>query len=858
MPEKVAFHVVHVSGQDDNLKATELNTHSPLTRGWSSSRFCLYPQDIVIQLEKRCRIRKVQVLSHQYLIASRVEFFVGDIPPDLPINLQNARYNRLGYVALSDNEQTDYKARELKSVHVDSVGLYLKLVIHKNHVNKYNLYNQVGVIAINVIGDDLDKSNQEEDYSATNKQKPDYISPLDDLAFDMYQDTEVAQIIRKLERKKQESVLAEKFDYAKRVKQAIAELQKVGEKLGKYEVEKRQAVENEDYDKAKLKKVQMEEYRLQMYRELNIAGILEDDPNTVKQSPRVEPPPSRLEEIPSPPLPKATVTRPSQSSPLPTVGQSARDSPRIQNPPSPKRTEQVDRDDRALPSPKQSYSAPAELEDDATLGGQTDRSDANTSFMTEKDQREAAFVIDVFGVELVQKAYGRNYSTKEECMSDLVNRLTEFQGDKEEAKAMMKAATFLIHKLLKDSVHSVFKSTINALKYLLTVFVPNNRIPKHDIHYTCEKTIPEIMHKTGDTAARTRTEAKTQIIEMSQYPELQATHAVPLFCVRPFKLNTAPRLAQSHVEVVDELYTKLTSKDSGLTVDNLMKFCVNALQHHSGQVRSLTEALIIKLYKERSSAVKSYLPPDDEKTRRNTLYRQLFEAFDVIDGKPSKKEIEKNRQADEAAKKAEVEDLQRQIAQMRALQSNLPANNKKKGSVSNKKSIVPPLEEDAMSTITKFDRTCIFCNEQNDTFTEEGLDLHYWKSCPMLKRCSNCKQVVEIAGLTEHLLTECEAKGTYSKCPRCTEAIPKTEFDEHVKAKACNPADPKKSHCPLCHQNIPAGDNSWTDHLMTNMASACKGNPRRHNNNYKNKSKGGVKPTAGVGKSRIGKSTGRK
>ena len=37
--------------------------------------------------------------------------------------------------------------------------------------------------------------------------RPDYISPLDDLAFDMYQDPEVAQIIRKLERKKQEAVL---------------------------------------------------------------------------------------------------------------------------------------------------------------------------------------------------------------------------------------------------------------------------------------------------------------------------------------------------------------------------------------------------------------------------------------------------------------------------------------------------------------------------------------------------------------------------------------------------------------------------------------------------------------------------
>ena len=37
--------------------------------------------------------------------------------------------------------------------------------------------------------------------------------------------------------------------------------------------------------------------------------------------------------------------------------------------------------------------------------------------------------------------------------------------------------------------------------------------------------------------------------------------------------------------------------------------------------------------------------------------------------------------------------------------------------------------------------TCIFCNDKNEQYTEEGLDLHYWKNCPMLKRCSYCKQV---------------------------------------------------------------------------------------------------------------------
>ena len=39
--------------------------------------------------------------------------------------------------------------------------------------------------------------------------RPDYISPLEDLAFDMYQDPEVAGIIRKLERKKQSAVMSE-------------------------------------------------------------------------------------------------------------------------------------------------------------------------------------------------------------------------------------------------------------------------------------------------------------------------------------------------------------------------------------------------------------------------------------------------------------------------------------------------------------------------------------------------------------------------------------------------------------------------------------------------------------------------
>ena len=70
-----------------------------------------------------------------------------------------------------------------------------------------------------------------------------------------------------------------------------------------------------------------------------------------------------------------------------------------------------------------------------------------------------------------------------------------------------------------------------------------------------------------------------------------------------------------------------------------MAFCTQALQHTAGEVRERAERIIVAVYKDRGAPVKNHLPPDDEKTRKNVLYKQLFEAFDRIDGKPSKDEL---------------------------------------------------------------------------------------------------------------------------------------------------------------------------------------------------------------------------
>lgn len=55
------------------------------------------------------------------------------------------------YVSLSDNEKTAFRARELKSVHVDAVGTYLRLAFHRNYDNRYNPYSQVSAVISSVL-----------------------------------------------------------------------------------------------------------------------------------------------------------------------------------------------------------------------------------------------------------------------------------------------------------------------------------------------------------------------------------------------------------------------------------------------------------------------------------------------------------------------------------------------------------------------------------------------------------------------------------------------------------------------------------------------------------------------------------
>uniref|UniRef100_A0A1U7R1U7 centrosomal protein of 104 kDa n=1 Tax=Mesocricetus auratus TaxID=10036 RepID=A0A1U7R1U7_MESAU len=867
MPHKIGFVVVSSSGHEDGFSARELMIHAPTVSGWRSPKFCQFPQEIVLQMVERCRIRKLQLLAHQYMISSKVEFYISESLPEYLVPYQGERFRRLGYVSLCDNEKTGCKARELKSVYVDAVGQFLKLILHQNHANKYNIYNQVALVAINIIGDPADFGDESNitsreklidhylGHSSHNEDpalegsfagRSDYISPLDDLAFDMYQDPEVAQIIRRLDEKKREAVKKERYDHAKKLKQAIADLQKVGERLGRYEVEKRCAVEKEDYDLAKEKKQQMARYRAQVYEQLELHGLLQGEtemqrPFALPLQPLASPSsPQHWKTVSSHPrteelVPEDTFAGPAlQEKPLAyTLASSPRHLAVDQPPPAagPAPRSHVDAlpyDERPLPvTRKQLGEAPAEpevIEADSSdvrrrgISGEPEP-------LTEKALREASSAIDTLGEALVAGAYSKTWSCREDALLALYKKLMEMPvgTQKEDLKNILRASVFLVRRATKDIVTAVFQASLKLLKMIITQYIPKHKLSKLETTHCVERTVPLLLTRTGDSSARLRVIALNFIQEMALFKEVKSLQLIPSYLVQPLKANASVHLAMSQVDLLSRLLRDLGTENSGFTVDNVMKFALSALEHKVYEVRETAVRVILDMYRQHPALTLEHLPPEDSSTRRNLLYKAIFEGFAKIDGRPTEAEVRAQKRAAtreaEKQKREEMKALQGQLAALRETQAGAQEKEDDSMKIKNqdpqgRKAAPPDIPE--IPDNHYLDNLCIFCGERNESFTEEGLDLHYWKHCLMLTRCDHCRQVVEISSLTEHLLTECDKRDGFGKCHRCSEAVPKEELPRHIKTKECTPAKSEKvaNRCPLCHENFAPGEEAWKAHLM--------------------------------------------
>lgn len=144
-----------------------LNTVSndpKITEGWSSVRYCPYPQVLILKFFEVVSLRQIKLLFHQYKIPKRVDVFFFNPQSFLECNIdcRVMKFERLGYIIPSANDITEYKLREMKSIMVNTQCLYLKFQLSECYGNELNMFKQVGLIRVECFGRGIGKESIEQ------------------------------------------------------------------------------------------------------------------------------------------------------------------------------------------------------------------------------------------------------------------------------------------------------------------------------------------------------------------------------------------------------------------------------------------------------------------------------------------------------------------------------------------------------------------------------------------------------------------------------------------------------------------------------------------------------------------------
>ena len=120
-----------------------------------------------MQFHGAVSISQIKLLAHETKIPAKIELYSfmpgvdGQADPQYGVSgLVNAAsssimFRRLGHFSLDSNENSGYMSRELKTVHLGVTCSFFKLVLHRNHENNYNMFNQVALVKLQFLGRQL-------------------------------------------------------------------------------------------------------------------------------------------------------------------------------------------------------------------------------------------------------------------------------------------------------------------------------------------------------------------------------------------------------------------------------------------------------------------------------------------------------------------------------------------------------------------------------------------------------------------------------------------------------------------------------------------------------------------------------
>ncbi|KAM3956825.1 centrosomal protein of 104 kDa [Aphomia sociella] len=711
MPKRIPFHIVYATSEDSSYPACELNSQGPAARGWRSAGSP--PHELLLRLTCVTSVHKLQLLAHHQLIPACVEVLVsGGLVSEGAATPCGATYTSVGKVTLA-KPASQARTRELRSAALPepTIARFVKLKLSGPHPPA-NESDQVALMAVNVLGEEI----EEADKSTQVKQTEPLYSPYDDLAFVMYVDNEIADLVRSLDEKKKNAVCEERFEYARRLKSAGSALAAAGIRIGRWRLRKRTAAARDDFELARRMRDRIADALVGVKEDPQLCRLFEEDgPDTRNDSsmhqeydfshhlspsvaagslsidmpspvPPMEHGDQEEPEHPEPEyinggeeeeannlsvLPIQTMQEDIQSTyiePAPPSVQEDKleaqkkleeeelrketDSPRRSITPNangtlvrrrnksagPRSTFEA-YEERLLPALRHSHTNEylREAREEECSGGSASHCTPRPlqpHKLNERERKQAALPILIFGYPLVEKFYSKNYLDKEEGLARLRAELSAPAASaRTSPNKTARAAALLLQRALRDKVFSVYSQANELVRALFQDFVPD-RVCAAEVGRCLEKLVPELLRACGDPAPRVHSTAQHTVLTVADCALVRSLHYIPQQLVRPVAASMHPRLALSRLQMLEQLILShgiSTDKNSGLTVRRLAECGAAGAQHAAGSVRAAAERILLAAYARSPRVVRAQLPPDDAVTRRNLIYRHLFQQFDRID-----------------------------------------------------------------------------------------------------------------------------------------------------------------------------------------------------------------------------------
>ena len=270
------YNFISFSSQDPkhHVNSIKSDLTGQLGEGWLSNRYCAYPQEILIKFPTEVNIRQLNILINESKIPKKIELIncipVGKknkilINGDKNIKLipSEFMYENIGYINFSSNAENKYKLRELRKIYINVNSEYLKFRIYQNHNNDLNIFCQVGIIALNICGQKLERKQKKRKISPLNERNKTNNSD-DETLFDICfsgEGLDEKVIEEKLDKKTNEKIEEltkemdlkkknEMYDECKFIRDKIDKIKKISLKLYVLEEEKKESANKNDFDRA--------------------------------------------------------------------------------------------------------------------------------------------------------------------------------------------------------------------------------------------------------------------------------------------------------------------------------------------------------------------------------------------------------------------------------------------------------------------------------------------------------------------------------------------------------------------------------------------------------------------------------